>query len=179
MPNNEKPNVKKLLEIGIRSEIESQKVYEEMTGREKIPKYLERKINFVKKEEKEHEEKLRKMFSQEFPEKEPDLPKESEKPAPEEADLKGKESSWWRLIWPFSGSEMNMKSVTINKLFKKAMKSEKESKEFYENLGNELEDQESRELARTLAHMEEGHYNTLEHELESLEETLLTSKTKL
>lgn len=69
---------------------------------------------------------------------------------------------------------MDLKSVTINKLFKQAMKSEKESEKFYKKLEKELNNESAEQLARTLSHMEKGHYNTLEHELEALEKELIS-----
>jgi len=54
---------------------------------------------------------------------------------------------------------------------KTARKMEKNAIEYYENLYNQLEDQKLKKLVRRLIEMEEGHYNIIQMEIDSVTNT--------
>ncbi len=138
-------SMKELLEQGIASEMNAQKVYGKV-AKENFSYALHDKLNFLQKQEKSHEKMLRKLFKKKYPNKKPDIPEKVLKPAP----------------------DIDLKSESIGELFKEAMESEKESMEFYEHLADRLKDKKMKKTAKYFAHMEEGHYKILKHELDSM-----------
>lgn len=137
--------MKELLEQGIASEINAQRKYGAV-AKENFSYALHDKLNFLQKQEKSHEKTLRQIFKKRFPNKEPDIPEKVLKPAP----------------------DIDLKSESLEELFKEAIESEKESKEFYEHLADRLDDEKMKKTAEYFAHMEEGHYKILKHELDSM-----------
>ncbi len=146
MKDKEEMDIKELFEQAIASEINAQRKYGAV-AKENFSYALHDKLAFLKKQEKGHEEKLRELFKEHFPNEEPDIPEKVLKPAP----------------------DIEMESEAIGELFEEAMESEKESKEFYEHLAERFDDEEMEKTIKYLAHMEKGHYKMLKHELESMQ----------
>lgn len=149
-------DLKEVLENGIRSEIEAQDVYNDISE-VGVPTILKNKLKFIINEEKEHERILRSIFNSYFPDEDPKLPEESIKPSP--------------------SIDENIDSV--EKLFEQAMESEKDSQEFYRELAESLREQKSKisdfneepeKIARYLAQMERGHYHIFKNELKGIKE---------
>lgn len=145
MSEIEDMGIKELLEQGIQSEINSQNVYKSV-AKERHSYSLSGKLRFLIEEEREHEKTLRRFFKERFPDETPDIPQEVLKPAP----------------------DVDVESDSLGELLEEAMESEKESMDFYEELADRFEDEDKQQLARYLANMEEGHYQLLEHELETM-----------
>ena len=141
----ENMSMKELLEQGIASEINAQRKYGAV-AKENFSYALHDKLNFLQKQEKSHEKTLREIFKKRFPNEKPNIPDKVLKPAP----------------------DIDLKSESIGELFKEAMESEKESMEFYEHLADRLDNKKMKKTAKYFAHMEEGHYKILKHELDSM-----------
>ncbi len=140
-------NRKDLLEIGIKSEIESQKVYNSLNER-KLPKTIKKQLKFLKEEEEGHEETLRGIFQELYPNKEPKLPEEVITPVP----------------------KINFdESKTVSDLLKEAMKSEEDSEEFYKELSKKFkEGSKEHKMLNYLSHMEKNHYEIIKNQLNSV-----------
>ncbi len=156
MKNNEAESMRDLLESGIKSEKEAQRVYGQLSKKD-IPQFLEKKLTRLEKEELGHEKILRNLFSTYFPNKDPNLPEESDKPAP----------------------KIDFNEESVQELLKQAMKSEKESEGYYQGLAEEFKKEDEKEdrfsddpakIAKYLAYMERGHYEIIKTELEGLRE---------
>ncbi len=148
MSNVKNLDLKELLEVGIKSEIEAQEVYEDLNKLD-LPFVLKNKFKFLKGEEEDHERVLRSFFDEFFPDQKPILPEESLKPSPKvDPSNKGK----------------------VSDILKQAMESEKDSRRFYKELGNNFEKREKVKIANYLAYMEKGHYEVLKSELEGIRE---------
>jgi len=137
-------DIKEILEIAIKSEINAIKNYEKMTEMTKI--YLLRdKFNFLKNEEEGHKKVLENLFRKKFPDKEIILSGESKIQFPE-----------------FEVRD----DMQLSEIIKKAMEAEKWAINFYKEMENEFEKEEEKAIARYLAAMEESHYYLLRSELE-------------
>ena len=138
---------KGLLEVGIRSEIEAQRVYSKLMERD-LPNSFRNKLDFLEKEEEGHEETLRSIFNELYPNDEPDLPDESSAPVPK---------------IDFDESD------SVSDILEDAMKSEIDSEEFYRDLSKEFdEDSKEYKLLDYLSRMEKGHYEILRNQLDSI-----------
>lgn len=137
-------NIKKILGIAIKSEIDAAEKYEKMA--EMINIYLlKEKFNFLKKEEEGHKKVLENLFRKKFPGEEITLPDEGEVPFPE-----------------FEVDE----TMQLSEVIEKAMEAEKWAGDFYRKMADEMEEEEEKAIARYLAAMEDSHYYLLKSELE-------------
>ncbi len=147
MVEDRKDDRKGLLEIGIKSEIAAQEAYGKLIERD-LPKSFENKLVFLQREEEGHEETLRGIFEELYPDEEPDLPSESVVPMPEIEFDEGD---------------------SVSDILEAAMKSEIESEEFYRDLSREFdEDSKEFKLLDYLSRMERGHYEIIRNQLDSI-----------
>ncbi|MBC7080946.1 MAG: ferritin family protein [Thermoplasmatales archaeon] len=138
------PDLKKLLEIAIKSEIDAAENYKKMADTTNIF-LLKDKLNFLEKEEIGHRNLLEKLFSKKFPGEDINLPKGSEIPFPE--------------------FKVN-KNMQLSDMIRKAMEAEKIASDYYKKMEGSLSKEEEKAMARYLASMEESHYYLLKSELE-------------
>ncbi len=148
--------LKETLEFGIRSEIEAQEMYGGLAERD-LPRILKNKLEFLKEEEVEHEKRLRELFKEEFPGKEPDISKSN---APDELKTEGD------FIESVEPKEERKTSV----LMEEAMKAEKSAQEYHKSLADKFNDKSKAKIANYLANMEKGHYEIIKNELEGIKE---------
>ncbi len=145
--NFEDMDEKNILELSIKSEIEAQKTYKLLLEQD-ISEDIEKKIKNILKKEKSHEESLRNIYSDWYPDKEPKITRES-------VDIEGQIKE--------AGDE-------ISKFLRKAMKDEKNAEETYSKLGDKLEDKTQARVFKHLAYTEREHYEALKKELENLKD---------
>ncbi len=137
-------DLKKILEIAIKSEIDAAENYKKMAAATNIF-LLKDKLNFLEKEEIGHRNLLEKLFSKRFP-------GENINP-PEKSDI------------PFPEFKVN-KNMQLSDMIKKAMESEKIASDYYKKMEKNLDKEEEKAIARYLASMEESPYYLLKSELE-------------
>jgi len=138
------PDLKRILEIAIKSEIDAAENYRKMANLTNIF-LLQDKLIFLEKEEIGHRNLLEKLFSKKFPGEEIDLPEKSEIPFPE---FKIKEN------------------MQLSDMIKKAMEAEKIASDYYKKMEENLSKEEEKAIARYLSSMEQSHYYLLKSELE-------------
>jgi rubrerythrin len=138
------PDLKRILEIAIKSEIDAAENYRKMANLTNIF-LLKDKLIFLEKEEIGHRNLLEKLFSKKFPGEEIDLPEKSEIPFPE---FKIKEN------------------MQLSDMIKKAMEAEKIASDYYKKMEENLSKEEEKAIARYLSSMEQSHYYLLKSELE-------------
>ncbi len=146
----EKYNLDELLLVGIKSEIESEKVYRSLAGQVKDP-FLRNRLEFLASEEKGHRAFLEGLFRKKFPEKPLVVPEKSRIPLPE-VHMYGE-----------TGSIRDVISV-----MDEAMKAEEAAADFYNSLKARCTDQSAREILHYLALMEMDHYKILKMEREEI-----------
>lgn len=131
MVEDRKDDRKGLLEIGIKSEIVAQEAYGKLIERD-LPKSFENKLVFLQREEEGHEETLRGIFEELYPDEEPDLPSESVVPMPEiEFDEDSKE---FKLLDYLSRMERGHYEIIRNQL--DSIKTFGNFKNFFKNIGS-------------------------------------------
>lgn len=143
----EEMDVRKIIELSIKSEQEAQKTYEEFLERD-IPEDFKNRIKASLKDEKDHEKFLRNLFNDWYPDETPKLEKDS-------VNIEG---------------QIELESNELPELLEKAMKDEKNAEETYSKLGDKIEDKPKSRTFKHLAHMEREHFETLKSELEGLKE---------
>lgn len=137
-------DIEEMLKVAIKSEIDAADNYEKMASKTKIV-FLKDKLIFLANEEKGHRNLLEKLFHSKFPHKTLTLDVEGKKPLPK---LQIEED------------------MPISEMLTEAMEAEKKASDFYKNMGETLEKEEEKAMARYLSHMEESHYYLLKSELE-------------
>ncbi len=141
--------LKKLLLIAIKSEIDSMNVYKTLEGR--VKNYiLKDRLRFLADEEEKHKAYLESVYLSEFGEEPSDFPDESDYPLPE--------------------VDVSDEHRPIAEIIKDAMKAELAAKDFYEKLAPMFKDEETQKMVKVLASMEQVHYELLKQELEHLKE---------
>ncbi len=143
----EELELKALLGEAIKSELEAQKIYEDLEAKSRSFMVKER-FKFLAEEEKKHEAFLRDVYRSTFNE-EPEIPETTRVPLPE---VKYDERS------------------PLSELIEMAMDSELAARDFYLSLSEKAEREGKEKLAKGLkflANMEEGHYHLLRTELEA------------
>ncbi len=148
-------NLKQLIEMGIRSEMDAQEAYG-MVAEQDIASPLERRLRNLKKDEKNHEKKLRDLFREKFPDEDPQIPESTKLPD----DIKSEGD--------FIKEGVEPEADSLAKIIERAMEAEKDAQNYHETLKDKLEDEEMKKVVESMSHMEEGHYNTLKHELEGM-----------
>ncbi|MEO0097472.1 MAG: ferritin family protein [candidate division WOR-3 bacterium] len=139
-----------ILQKAIKSEIEAYQFYNKL---EKVAenKVLEKKLNFLKKEEKKHERLLRNIFKNQFPKEKIKLPEKGFTPLPA-IDM--------------------IEKLSLESLLEAAMEAEEASEKFYRENSILINDENSKRLLIYLSSMEKSHYQILKTEYD-----LLTSFT--
>ena len=145
--NFEKMDDKNILELSIKSEIEAQKTYETLLERD-IPENIKNRLKNFLKSEKSHEESLRNIFNDWYPDEEPTITKES-------VDIEG---------------QIKEVGDNMKELLEKAMEDEKNAEETYSKLGDKYEDKGKARVFKHLAYTEREHYEAVKRELENLNE---------
>lgn len=136
------------LGIAIRSEIDSQEIYQDLADLSQNDLLKERFINLVK-EEKQHQVLLEKKYNEMFP----DIPLE----LPESQMPKDVNSSLAR------------KQLSIKDVLKIAIDEEKRSRDFYLDCAEYVKDISGKRMFRFLADMEFSHQMILTAEYEMIE----------
>ena len=152
--NLEKYNLEELLLIGIKSEIEAEKVYRETAKKVNNP-FLKNRLEALSKEENAHREILEKTYSKMFPGKEIIVP-ENPDFLPEFPEIK---------IFRELGT-----TTDVRKILEQAMKAELGAQEFYESIADMVDDDYTKKLMRYMAKIEEGHYMILKKEYDDMVE---------
>ncbi|MEM0170494.1 MAG: ferritin family protein [Thermoplasmata archaeon] len=136
-------NLKELLEMALRAEIDSNNIYNEYSERVKNS-ILKEKFKFLANEESKHKVLIENIIKIKFPGEEITVPESTEVPLP---------------VIKISEND------PISKLLIQAMNVEKETSKFYENIAKNL-DYETGALMRYLSAVEMSHYYFLEAEKE-------------
>jgi rubrerythrin len=135
-----------VLTIGIKAEMAAQTLYtkmKEMAG----AKEMQETMDYLIGQEKRHEAFMRKAFTDQFPDIEVKVPKNTIVPMP--GDL---------------GDDAGMKE-----LFEVAMEAEKQASVFYTDLASKTRDPNSRKLLEYIASMERSHLSILQAEYHQFE----------
>ncbi|HEC75901.1 MAG TPA: Rubrerythrin [Thermoplasmatales archaeon] len=136
--------IKRILEIAIKSEIDSAENYRKMVDMTKIY-LLKDKFKFLENEEVGHKKALENLFKKKFPNEEIILPEKGEVPSPE-----------------FEVRD----DMQLSDMIKKAMEAEKWASDYYKKMEGNVESEDEKAIARYLSSMEESHYYLLKSELE-------------
>lgn len=134
-------NLKKLLEMALRSEIDARDIYENAAKTVKNS-LLKEKFNFLSNEEAKHKIMIENIIKMKFPNEKIEIPNSTEVPLPK---ISIKEGS------------------PISELLTQAMKSEMETSKFYEEISKQLDD-ENASLMKYLSAIEMSHYYFLQAE---------------
>ncbi len=141
---NQELDLFNLLSLAIKLEINVQNNYETLSKLE-ILFDLRKTLSRLKKQEMEHENILRDIFSGFYPGKEPN---------PEIS---------------IPNQELNVDKIDdVSTLLKRAMKDEKMAEEFYRKMAHELKGS-NKKLVSYLSYIEREHYEILRKEVEKLE----------
>ena len=134
-------NLEDLLLAAIKSEIDSKRIYEELSQKFKNA-FLKDKLKFLAAEEEKHRVFIDYVYRKNFKDKEPILPKKNIVPLP----------------------QINTEG-TASSIFQSAMEAELAAADFYDSLAEKFADTpEIKKTLQYLAVMEKGHYNLLEGE---------------
>ena len=149
-----KYDLKDLLLVGIRSEIEANRVYSSFARHVKNP-FLKSRLEALAKEEEKHREVLENLFKKLFPGEEIKVP-EDPNVIPEFPEIK---------IFHELGATND-----VRVLLEQAMKAEKSAKEYYENIAKKVDDEYVKKVMHYMARIEEGHYRILKQEYDDMVE---------
>jgi len=149
MNENENYTTLEILGIAIKSEVEAIKLYNRMKELTKNGD-LKGKLDFLIEQEKKHEYLLTEAYRKKFPEVKLSLPEKSLVP---------------------SVSKVLEEGGDLKKLFDAALEAEKKSEEFYKELAEKTNDQNSKKMLLYLSGMEKSHYVILEAEYTQLQTT--------
>lgn len=142
-------NLKELLEMAVRSEIDAKEVYTEL-GKKVDNFVLKDRLEFLANEEEKHKKFIESFFSKKFPDEEMQIPDESPKPIPK--------------------INIEDENMEMSEIFYQAMESEKASRDFYLGIAERYSDEP--EINKTivyLAAMEMNHYHILKAERDSMD----------
>lgn len=134
-------DLKRLLEMALRSEIDSKDIYERASNMTKNA-LLKEKFNFLASEEAKHRIMIENIIKMKFPNEEINIPESTEVPLPK-----------------VSVTEKD----PISKLLTQAMNAEMETSRFYANIAKQL-DEENASLMQYLSSIEMSHYYFLQAE---------------
>lgn len=135
-----------LLAQAVESEIEAAETYRNLLDKD-LPERARPKVKRLVAQEEEHEENLRTIFEDFFPDEEISLPERSGIEVPPEI----------------------ARSDNPREIIEKAMETERESENFYSELIDEFDEKEVRRLLGYLAANEREHYEILKVERDKLE----------
>jgi rubrerythrin len=136
-----------LIKTAYRSELDSEKTYSNIADNVEND-LLKDKLMFLAKEEKNHQNFIKKIYNLRFPDK-------TLKPSKE-------------TVIPFPKIEFSDEDIPLSKILKQAMDAEKSAQKFYQKLSEKFDDKETKNMLQYFADMEKGHYKLLENEKESM-----------
>ncbi|MCK5773467.1 MAG: ferritin family protein [Thermoplasmata archaeon] len=141
-------SVQELLTAGYKAEIESERIYNDLSQMVKN-NYLKYRLEFLAKEERMHQAFIKELYAREFPEMEIDIKMDTPVPLPEVKVEEGE--------------------ILISEIFDQVMAAEKAASEFYLGLADMYEhDSALDSKLRYLSSMEMGHYKLIEAERDYL-----------
>lgn len=143
-------SLKELLEIAVKSEIESKDAYESIAKRVNNA-VLKERLNFLAREEVTHRKFIEAFFRKKLPDKEIQIPDR---------------------IVGIEMPDINFKdeTVPIMDILYQAMQAEKQAKNFYSSMAEKFKGDKEVEVAlKKLANMETLHYNILKEERDSID----------
>ncbi len=141
-------SVQELLTAGYKAEIESERIYNDLSQMVKN-NYLKYRLEFLAKEERMHQAFIKELYAREFPETEIDIKADTPVPLPEVKVEEGE--------------------TLISEIFDQVMAAEKAASEFYLGLADMYEhDSALDSKLRYLSNMEMGHYKLIEAERDYL-----------
>ncbi len=138
--------IEEMLEMAIRAEIDSEKIYLQVSQMAKN-KLLKEKLEFLAKEESKHKELLENIFHIKFQDRELEIPPSTKVPLPQ--------------------IEIH-KNEPLYDILTQAMDAEEKTAIFYQDLAKKLKDGEAASLMQYLSSVEKSHYYLLESEKELL-----------
>ncbi|MDD5778137.1 MAG: ferritin family protein [Candidatus Thermoplasmatota archaeon] len=141
------PDVKETIEIAIKAEMDAAENYRR-AARQTNLFLLRDKFQFLVKEEEGHRRVLERLFAKKFPHEDVVLPDTEDMPYREFREYE---------VQP---------TMQLHEIIEKAMEGEKRAIDFYQGLGDMMEEDDEKAIARYLASMEESHYYLLKSELE-------------
>jgi len=150
----EKYNLEELLLIGIKSETEAARVYNETAAKVKNP-FLKNRLAALSKEELAHKEILEGLYRKLYPGKNIVVPENPEF-LPEFPEIK---------IFHELGTTSDIRTV-----LGESMKAELSAKEYYESIANMVDDEYMKKMMLYMAKIEEGHYMILKKEYDDMVE---------
>ncbi len=136
-----------LLLAALKSEVESEKVYQKLAGRVENA-FLKDRLTFLAQEENKHRLFIEGLFQKNFPQTKLVLPDKTPVPLPV--------------------LKIPDESVPLSIIFESAMEAEKASSEFYEGLAARFDDSSVKKTLQYFAAMEMNHYRILEAEHETM-----------
>ncbi len=139
-------DAEKVIEIAIKSEIDAQRAYKKLEKSDISPEMKEKVKEFIE-QESDHEEKLRTLFNDWYPDKELQLPEK---------------------IMNIEGN-IDETPSDPKKLLKESIRNEKKDEEIYSELGDRMETDPETNTFKHLAYIEREHRNALKDELANME----------
>lgn len=140
-------SLEKLFLTGIKSEMESKRVYSTLAGRVKNA-FLKDRLLFLAREEEQHRKFIAKIYNDSFPDKEIMVPETTPVPLPEVT--------------------IDDEMMPISEVLDRAMDAELAAREFYLSLSGRFpEDSNNWKVLQYFGRMEQGHYEILKVELEN------------
>jgi len=134
-------DLKRLLEMALRSEIDSRDIYQKAAGMTKNS-LLKEKFNFLSGEEAKHKILIENIIKMKFPNEEIEIPESTEVPLPRVTVKEGD---------------------PISMLLSQAMENERETSKFYASIAKRLDD-ENASLMQYLSSIEMSHFYFLQAE---------------
>ncbi len=160
METNAEYTLKKLLLIGIRSEIEAHNTYSTIAKSVDNP-FLKSKLNALAEDEKLHRNILEKLFKKVYPNDEMKIPEDPD----------------FLIENPDITVHYEINGITdVRKILEQAMQAELSAKAYYEDIGKMVTDSYIKKMMLYMAKVEEGHYAILQREFKEIEdfETIMT-----
>ncbi|MBU7019181.1 MAG: ferritin family protein [Theionarchaea archaeon] len=140
-------SLKDLLLAALKSEVESERVYQTLAERVENA-FLVDRLTFLAGEEVKHNQFIEGLFRKDFPGTDIVLPERTDVPLPV--------------------MKIPDESIPLSTVFENAMDAEKASSEFYEALADRVDDSPVQKTLLYFAAMEMNHYRILESEHESM-----------
>ncbi len=147
-------DLRELLLIGIKSEIEAGKVYSETARAVKNP-FLKSKLEALAEDEKYHRDILEKLYQRLYPDEEMKIPENPEY-LPENPDIK--------ILREINGV------TDVRRILEQAMQAELSAQNYYRDIAEAVEDPYLKKMMLYMAKVEEGHYEILSREFKEMEE---------
>ena len=140
-------DIKVLLLVAIKSEIEAKETYSSLANRVSNA-FLKERLEFLASEEDKHRETLEGIFRMRFPDEEMVIPDVSPVPLPE--------------------VNVDSENDPISLVLESAMESELAAEDFYSSMVDMFEDRKVKDMLEILSQMEHAHYTILKAEYENM-----------